>query len=210
VVDGIRTTGDESFWDVVIVNASPISRLYYSGEYERDVQKAPTCWSLDTQRPDPKVPEKNKQSDRCIDCSQNIRGSSTKFGRACRFVQFLAVVFENKLDMVYRLKLPATSIYGRGEGGHTPLQEFNKFLTNRGALVKNLVTRIYFDRQSHIPKLYFKAIRVLGNEEMSVIEEVINSEDVKDAIGITPKLVNGHTQPFSIRDGFKLNATKGN
>ena len=53
--------------DVVIVDAGPVSRSYYAGEFNPQFTKAPTCWSVDTQRPAAEVPEDQKQSSRCMD-----------------------------------------------------------------------------------------------------------------------------------------------
>ena len=92
-----------SFIDVVIVNAADVSRSYYKDDYVAGAKKLPTCWSTDTQRPAPEVPEDQKQSARCLDCTQNIRGSGNAGGRACRFHQRLAVVEEHALDTVYQL-----------------------------------------------------------------------------------------------------------
>ena len=61
--------------DVVIVNAAEVSRSYYKDDYVVGVKKLPTCWSTDTQRPSPEVPEDQMQSARCLDCVQNVRGS---------------------------------------------------------------------------------------------------------------------------------------
>ena len=128
--------------EVVIVNAAKVSRAYFANEFDGENTVAPTCWSEDTQRPDPFVDE--RQANRCLDCKQNIRGSAGQ-GRACRFQQRLAVVFEDNLEEVYQLMLPATSIFGKTINGHMPLQEYAKHLSKHNTKAVSVVTKIYFD-----------------------------------------------------------------
>ena len=196
---------EEDFKDIVVVNAAPVSRSYFENAYDPNRSVAPTCWSADTQRPSVDVPQENKQAARCMDCPQNIRGSGSNHGRACRFSQRLAIVFDGQLDEVYQLQLPATSIYGRDSNGHMPMQGYVKFLSSRGAVATRLVTRVYFDEQSPIPKLYFKPIRSLSNEEVSTVQDLKDHPDTLKAIRLDvfaePK------SPFAVVDGFELNAT---
>ena len=60
----------------VIVHASGVHRSYFAGEYQPEGNQLPACWSTDTERPALQVPAATRQSGRCIDCSQNIRGSA--------------------------------------------------------------------------------------------------------------------------------------
>ena len=73
-----------------------------------------------TETPALDVPEDQRQSGRCIDCTQNIKGSGRGTGRACRFVQRLALVLEDDLETVYQLQLPPTSIFGEAMEGGCP------------------------------------------------------------------------------------------
>ncbi len=116
--------------DAVIVNAAEISRAYYEGVYDSDNPTAPTCWSSDTDRPDKDVPTEDVQSVRCMDCTQNIRGSGSGMGRACRFHQRIAVLLEGELDKAYQLQVSATSIFGKPQNGNTPLQSYAKHLSS--------------------------------------------------------------------------------
>ena len=61
--------------DVVVVNAANISRLYYKNDYDPAHTTLPTCWSSTTQAPDELVPSEDKQATRCMDCTQNIKGT---------------------------------------------------------------------------------------------------------------------------------------
>ena len=200
------STNTDSFRDVVIVNAAPISRTYYEDAYDPNKVAFPLCWSADTQRPSIDVPEEQKQSARCMDCMKNIRGSGSNGGRACRFSQRLAIVFEGQLDEVYQLQLPATSIYGKGHSGHMTMQGYVKFLSGRGAKATNILTRMYFDERSVIPKLYFKPVRSLGVSELDTVQEIINTPDTLKAISLDVSPVNNFTSPFDTVDGFELDA----
>ena len=75
VVDGKEVEVGSDVLDVVIVNAAGMSRMFYSGVYDPNRAATPSCWSSNTQAPDPDVPAGTRQSSRCIDCEQNIRGS---------------------------------------------------------------------------------------------------------------------------------------
>ena len=208
-VDGIEaTTGANKTMDVVIVGAADVARSYYEGFYDPDNHTAPTCWSLDTQRPANDVPVSQKQALRCMDCRQNIRGSGSYGGRACRYFQRVAIVFEDRLDEVYQLQIPASSIYGRATAGSKmPLQQYVNYIASRGELVSCILTRIYFDEQSSIPKLYFKPMRNLDNEEILEVEDIMKDESCSKAIAFTPEPSSTGKSLFETVDGFDINAT---
>jgi hypothetical protein len=205
-------TRNSKFVDIVIVNAAEVGRAYYKGTYNPDVSVAPTCWSLTTQRPANDVPTDQKQATRCMDCRQNIRGSGSYGGRACRYFQRIAVVFEDKLDEVYQLQLPAASIYGRASNSNKmSLQQYVKHIDSRGEKVSYILTRIYFDTDSNIHKLCFKPLRRLDNEELLVIQDVMDGEDVKQAVTFTSNFIPNSMQNGSLfeeTEGFKINADK--
>jgi len=93
----VRVNEDRAM-NVVIINAAPISRMYFAGTYTEGEVAKPVCWSSDTQTPDPKVPVAQRQASRCMDCKQNVRGSAASGeGRACRFQQRVAVMLEGSI-----------------------------------------------------------------------------------------------------------------
>jgi len=205
-IDGDVASQAKDYIDVVIVNAAPIARYFYSETYDPNVAKAPLCWSGDTQRPVTGIPDDQKQSHRCMDCPQNVRGSGSFGGRACRFSQRLAVTLAEDPSVVYRLQIPATSIYGRGSNGNMPLQEYVKFLSARGSNTTGIVTRIYTDKESAIPKLFFKPMRSLNEGELEVVDNMITDSDTVAAIQhdeYTPTVV---TSPFGEVSGFEFEA----
>ena len=193
--------------DVIIVNAAPVSRSYFGNQFDPNKSTAPVCWSDDTQRPSRNVSQDNVQSGRCMDCTQNVRGSGENGGRACRFQQRLAVVFEGNLDEVYQLQIPASTIFGRVKNGNMGMQEYARHLSAHDTSVIAVVTNIYFDKDSVVPKLYFKPVRPVDTKTGLKVAEMVVHEDTKAAINsIVP--VSGETaSPFSVVEGgFELNA----
>jgi len=194
----------EGEYEAVIVNAAFVSRSYYEEQYNPDKLALPTCWSADTQTPSADVPQGQRQAARCMDCSHNIRGSGYGSSRACRFAQQIAVVPADRLQFVYQLKLPATSIFGQARDGHMPMKAYAEFLYGRDTPVMSVLTRIYFDANSNTPKLFFKPIRPLRDEELSVVAEMIYNPDTSRAITLDYTPFEGSIEsPFGVTDGFQ-------
>jgi len=171
--------------DIVIVDASPISRTYYEGSYDPKAVTPPSCWSEDTKTPSDKVPASQKQSDKCATCPQSIKGSGQGDSRACRFSQRLAVTLTDDIATVYQLQLPATSLFGDAKGGNMPMQSYAKFLNANKAPAIAVVTNMYFDDEAETPKLFFKAVRPLTENELTSAIEAKNSDATKDALSMT-------------------------
>jgi hypothetical protein len=192
LVDGKEIAQNEDrAMNIVIVAANPhVSRSYYEGTYEEGKNVAPTCWSNDGITPDTKVDE--PQASKCANCPQNIAGSGQGNGRACRYSQRLAVTLENDLQGdVYQLTLPAQSIFGNLENGKMPLQAYAKFLGGHGLPVTAVVTEMRFDTASATPKLTFKAVRPLEEDEMVTCQEKGQSADAKAATASTVAQTDG-------------------
>ena len=186
--------------EVVIVNAAKVSRAYFKDQFDPNKTVAPTCWSVDTQRPDQSVPENQRQSNRCMDCPQNVRGSAGQ-GRACRFSQRIAVVFQDDLEKIYQLQLPATSIFGKTVRGQMPLQEYARHLSKNNTLCASVITKIYFDSSSPVPKLFFKPVGLLNKEQLEIVEGMIDHPDTHQAI--TSEVISSATSsPFDSVDGY--------
>ena len=176
---------DERFLDVVIVAAAPkIGRTFYLKTYDSESPAAPDCWSADGERPDTSA--SNPQSDRCATCPQNVKGSGQGDSRACRFSQRMAVVLANDVEGdVMQLQLPATSIFGKEEGDNRPLQAYARYLAAQSVSPETLVTRMKFDTKSESPKLFFKPMRWLTEDEYAAVVEQGKTEDAKRAITMT-------------------------
>ena len=192
--------------NVVIVNAAPVSRSYFGNQFDPNVSTAPICWSDDTQRPATKVPEEKIQARRCMDCTQNVRGSGENGGRACRFQQRLAVVFEGNLEEVYQLQIPASSIFGRAHGGKMGMQEYARHLAAHDTSVTSVVTNITFDKDSVVPKLYFKPVRPVSSELGIKLSEMVVHEDTKRAITSFVPVISEPSPFAKVDGGFDINA----
>jgi hypothetical protein len=178
-------TNEDRAMNVVIVAAAPDnSRTYYEGQYKEGEAIRPACWSNDGKTPDKAV--KDPQASTCASCPQNIKGSGQGDSRACRFSRRLAVVLEGDMEGdVYGLTLPATSIFGKGEEGKLPLQAYATHLANFGCPITAVVTEMRFDIKSPTPKLTFKPVRPLTDDEDETAQRQGQTADAKAAITLT-------------------------
>lgn len=176
---------EERFLDVVIVNSAPkVSRVFYMAKYEADKVVAPECWSNDGEKPSSDV--ESPQATTCAECPQNIAGSGNGNSRACRYQQRLAVVLKNDMGGdVLQLTLPATSIFGKEEGDKRPLQAYARWLVAQNIDPTEVVTQMRFDTKSESPKLFFKTLRYLTDDEYPVCTEKGASVEAKQAITMT-------------------------
>lgn len=186
-----RVSEERSMNVVIVKAASKVSRIYYSGSYVEGETVSPTCWSSDSQRPDEKV--KTPQSATCLTCPKNIKGSGQGESRACRYQQRLAVVLDSEVDKeeVYQLVLPPTSVFGDGEKGKLPLQAYARHLKNHGTPITGVVTEMRFDTASPTPKLVFKPVRPVSEEEYHIIQELKNSPEAISAVTLTVAQTDG-------------------
>jgi hypothetical protein len=184
VADGKEVAAvDERFLDVVIVKAAPkVARVFYAAKYDKDASAAaPDCQSNDGDKPDPK--SKAPQSESCVSCPQNIAGSGNGNSRACRYQQRLAVTLANDIEGdVMQLSLPATSIFGKEEGDNRPLQAYARWLVAQGVDPSTVVTRMKFDTASESPKLVFKAMRWLTDDEFAEATKQGETPEAKKAV----------------------------
>jgi len=202
-INGQQDAVHEGALNVIIVNAAKISRSYYAGEYDASSPTRPTCWSADTSAPAPEVKEEDRQAHRCMDCPQNIKGSGSGMSRACRFAQRLAVVLENDFTKVYQLQLPATSLFGKAKEGKMPMQAYAQYLNSHNTPALSVITECAFDQGSAVPKLFFKAVRPLGEEEVSLAASMADSQEAKEAISMS---MPSRGSIFAEVDGFVYDA----
>ena len=184
--------------DVVVVKAAPkVSRIFYAGKYDKDAPgAAPDCWSNDGETPDKSI--KAPQSATCAKCPQNIAGSGNGNSRACRYQQRLAVVLANNpAGDVLQLTLPATSIFGKGEGDKLPLQAYARWAATQTPPVNldTVVTRMKFDTSAESPKLVFAPQRWLTDDEYETVKDQAQSVEAQRAILMTPAAADGVTRP---------------
>jgi len=182
---------------LAIVKTAPISRMYYAGEFVSGDHNAPTCWSDDqaSGRPSKNVGE-GKQHVTCFDCKQNIKGSGQGNSRACRFRQRIAVILaddnsELTDDTVYQLDLPSTSIFGNDQKKMS-MQAFAKYLNANKTPLATVLVEARFDADSSIPKLYFKAIRPLEEQEVLIAMHAQKDPDTKELVKLVFKSSTSH------------------
>lgn len=186
MVDGEQVSvSKESTMNMVVVDAASIARTYYEGTFDPENPSAPTCWSADTRTPSDDVPEDQRMASRCTDCPMNVKGSGQGDTRACRFSQRLAVMLEGETDQVYQLQLPATSLFGAAEGGNMGLQAYIKYLSAHNTPAIAVMTEMRFDDDATAPKLYFKPVRALDEEELQAAIALRDSDEAKKAIEFT-------------------------
>lgn len=170
---------------VVIIKAAPKNyRTFFQGSYVEGQNASPYCWSINEQTPAEEVPEAQRQAPKCMDCPQNVKGSGPGDSRACRFKRHIAVLLEGEVDKreVYQVILPATSVFGDGEKGKLPLQAYARHLQAHGTPIAGVVTEMRFDTSVPTPKLVFKPVRPVTEEELEVIREMRNSPEAEEAI----------------------------
>lgn len=186
----ISVSKDDSM-NIVVVNAAAVSRTYYEGTYDPNNPSAPACWSADTRTPSPDVPADKRKAASCAACPMNIKGSGQGDSRACRFNQRLAITLEGKPDEVYQLQLPATSIFGEAKGDKMGMQAYAKFLAAHNTPIIAVMTEMRFDVDSETPKLFFKPVRPLTEDEFNAAIAAKDSEDATKAITLTVSQTDG-------------------
>jgi len=166
----------------VVVNGSPnVSRVFYAGKYVKGEASAPACFSADGKAPDPTAV--SPQSSACATCPQNVEGSGDGTSRACRYFQRIAVALEGDIGgNVYRLQLPAKSIFGKPVGEKMPFQAYARFLAGHGVPMKGVVTEARFDTSQSVPVLTFRSVRPLTRDEWELSLQQGSTPDAMQAI----------------------------
>ena len=154
------------------------------------------------EHPDADVPE--MQATRCMDCRHNIRGGAVGGGRSCKFSQNIAIVFPADLEKVYQLRVPANSIFGRAKGNLMPLQEYARFLNKHDTVCSEIYTKLYFDDDSIVPKLFFAPTKPLKVTGIDIVAGMISHPDTLKAIALDFNKGQESFSPFEKTEGFKI------
>jgi hypothetical protein len=177
----------------VVVKAAPISRMYFAGQYVAGEANPPTCWSTDTSsgRPATDVIVSDRQSPTCFDCPQNIKGSGQGESRACRYRQRIAIMLADAdgavvSSTVYQLDLPATSIFG-DDPKRMAMQSYARFLSQHKSPLAAILTEIRFDTNSSTPKLCFRPVRPLTEDELMVAIHAQKDPETARLVKLTVK-----------------------
>jgi hypothetical protein len=189
---------DERFLDVVVVNAAPeIGRVFYASSYDSTAAAAPDCWSADGKTPS--ADANNAQHTQCEGCPKNIAGSGQGNSRACRYQQRLAVVLANDIEgNVMQLTLPATSIFGKDDGENRPLQAYARWLVAQDIDPAMVITRLKFDTKSQSPKLFFKTMRWLTDDEYEIAQKQGKTDTAVKAVTMTVAKMDNVAAPLSV------------
>lgn len=192
IVDGEEVAQNQDrAMNVIVVAAAPKdSRTFYAAQFKEGQKiSAPDCWSNDGDLPSPKA--RNPQSKRCVDCPQNQAGSGPNGKRACRYSRRLAVVLENDSNgEVYQLTLPSNSLWN-SDSGKMGIKPYAELLGSHGLNITDVVTEARFDTASSSPKLIFKAVRPLTEEEIVTVQAKGKTAEAQRAIGNTPAALDG-------------------
>lgn len=165
--------------EAVILKANPhITKNYYEQGYSEGAAEAPDCYSLDGVRPDPASP--NLQSSACAACPKNVFGSritpAGKKAKACQDNRRLAIVPAADLDNEtfggpMLLRVPAASL--------AELALMGKNLKSRGFPYNAVTVRIGFDIDASYPKLTFRPVRPLTDEEALKVRELLSDDKLE-------------------------------
>ena len=168
--------------EVVIVKASrDISKLYYAKAYAEGDDSPPDCFSAKGDVPDPE--SVNPQADTCATCAHNVWGSKItdagKKTKACGDSRRIAVVplddINNELHGgAMLLRVPAASL--------SDLAKYGKGMAAKGFPYNAVGTRLGFDIDAAYPKLTFKPIRALTDEQLADVAEAFHSDTVSNIL----------------------------
>jgi hypothetical protein len=82
------------------------------------------------------------------------------------------------------LSLPATSIFG-GSKEKMSMKAYAQHLASFQAPIASLVTEIRFDTDASTPRLCFKPVRALEEDELQLAIEVQKSEEAEKVVALT-------------------------
>lgn len=156
--------------NVIVVGALPsVSRTFYKAKFDPNKEATlPDCWSNLGNAPEASAG--NPQSNNCMSCPQNVKGSGENGGRACRFQRRIAVLLAgDPSGDVYQFNVPAKSLFGKGDGNVHPFEGYVKFLGANGEGIDNVVTNISFDANADTMELQFSPQRLITDEEYELV-----------------------------------------
>ena len=177
---------EDRHMNVIFVRmAHTASRQYYSGAYKEGEKIAPACWSTDSKVPDKEV--KSPQAEACDKCPWSVKGSGQGgSGTACRLSWRTAVVLPNDPSGdVMQLVLPATSCFGKEDGGKWPFRPYIQKLADNDISAGRVITKMQFDTKSPVPKLLFSPIGVVPEADIDTIMKQRESAAAETAIKLS-------------------------
>lgn len=170
---------------IFVKMAHDASRTYYSSSYKKGVKVSPTCWSNDSKTPDPEVT--NPVAASCAECPNSVKGSGQGGqGTACRLSWRTAVILpHDPSGDVYQLVLPATSAFGKEEGGKWPFRPYVQMLANNNVSAGRVITKMQFDINSPVPRLLFSPEAAVPPEMREVVARQSKTPAAENAVKLT-------------------------
>jgi hypothetical protein len=99
---------------------------------------------------------------------------------------------------VLQLTLPAQSIFGKEEGDNRPLQAYSRWLIAQNIGPDMVVTRMKFDTKAQSPKLFFKPMRWLTDDEHETCVRQGQTDDANKAITMTVAQIDKPVAPAQL------------
>jgi hypothetical protein len=107
-------------------------------------------------------------------------------GTACRLSWRLAVVLpSDPAGDVYQLVLPATSAFGKEEGGKWPFRPYIQMLANNNVSAGRVVTKMQFDINYPVPRLLFSPVNAVSTDTKDTIIQQGKSLAAENAVRLT-------------------------
>ncbi len=173
--------------EVVMLKSNPIpSKVFYDDKFTEGDSSPPKCWSANGVTPD--VGVENPVAPVCAGCPNNVWGSKTTENgsktRLCADVRRCAVSFKHQLEEVEAgtrdlkdvdvllLRIPPATL--------NPLKDYvEKVLKPKGVPPYVLITKIGFDTDVAYPKLTFKGLRFLTENEVATAMQLREGENAR-------------------------------
>jgi hypothetical protein len=98
----------------------------------------------------------------------------------------MAVVLPNDpAGDVMQLVLPATSCFGKEEGGKYPFRPYVQLLANNNVSAGRVVTRMQFDAKASTPKVLFSPAAAVNANDLEVLQRQSKSAAAESAVKLT-------------------------
>jgi hypothetical protein len=164
--------------NVVIIKANPnLSKVWYAKGYTEGSDAKPDCYSNDGIAPDASV--EKPVAKKCAICPNNQWGSKVGDnggkGKACQDSRRLAVANVDHIDEPLLLRVPAATL--------KPLAEYGAALAKRNVPYSAVLTKIGFDPDAPSPKLTFKPVSYLEEDQFHKVKEMSDSDLVASILG---------------------------
>lgn len=174
---------EDRHMNVIFVKmAHKASRMLYMQGYKEGEKISPTCWSSNSDVPDPEV--KNPVAKSCNDCQYSVKGSGDNgMGTKCKLSWRTAVVLPNDpAGDVMQLVLPATSSFGKEDNGRWPFRPYIQHLASHNVSAGRVITRMAFDTKSPVPKVLFSPAGATPEADLETIAMQARSAAAEAAI----------------------------